>query len=71
MTETADLEAIEAIRVVRKYLREQWISEGCQTHQVWGCASCQAVRLDRDLEVLASEMMDQTHVDGADRPHKN
>lgn len=52
-----DEPVIDAIRVVQQHLREAWIVEGCRTHQVWGCASCQAAQLDRDLEILATEIL--------------
>jgi hypothetical protein len=65
MDEEADdadtLEAIEAIRRVRRHLAEKWISEGCRTVPSWGCVSCRAVSLDRELELLLSELQQYAH----------
>ena len=50
-----DIELLQAIRVVQRHLRQEWISEGCRVRPAWGCASCQAVELDRQLDMLAAE----------------
>lgn len=50
------VEALKAISVLSKYLAEQWIAEGCRTNAQWGCASCEAVELDRKLQMLAADI---------------
>ena len=52
------IEALKAISIICKYLADQWIAEGCRTNPQWGCSSCEAVELDRRLQMLAAEIRD-------------
>lgn len=65
MTETATTfqyddgpETLEAIRVVRKHLADNWISDGCRDHtdRMFGCVSCQAAVLDDALASLQNDI---------------
>ncbi len=60
MTETPIFEnaaeVLAAIGVVRKHLTEEWISGGCRTEQSFGCASCRALQLDQELELLQEDL---------------
>jgi hypothetical protein len=60
---TDAVETIEAIRRVRRHLNEKWISEGCRTVPSWGCVSCRAVALDRELELFLQELQEYAHAD--------
>lgn len=51
-----DREAIEAIEVVRSYLHDYWISEGCEDHPMMDCMSCQADVLQQQLTMLANSI---------------
>jgi len=67
MSETmdeVDVKALQAIRTLTEYLNTQWISEGCRTHPQWGCASCEAVELERQLGMLAHEIRENAGVAG-------
>lgn len=48
-----DTLVLKAIEVVIAHLDQEWISEGCETDHAFGCGSCQAVFLKKQLEGLA------------------
>jgi len=52
-----------AIRVVQDYLTSEYIVEECSGQMAFGCASCQAIMLRHELDVLLNE------VDGATVRH--
>lgn len=52
---------LACIDKVRHYLAVNYIVDGCRQHRALGCASCQAVEIDRALELLASEVTDNLH----------
>lgn len=47
-----------ALDVVVRYLREQYIVDGCRTERVFGCASCEAIDLEQRLIALGREIME-------------
>ena len=57
MTE-ADDAVLAAITTVQKHLDTEWISEGCFEHQAFGCASCRAVVLRKELTLLADYLIE-------------
>jgi hypothetical protein len=50
-------EVLTAIRRVQKHLRDGYIVDSCRGHPVVGCASCEAVDLERLLEKFAGELV--------------
>lgn len=56
MPENAEI--LKAIEVVKRYLDEEWITEGCLEHQAFGCASCRAIALRQELTLLADDLID-------------
>lgn len=48
----------EAVEVIRKHLYSEWISEGCKADHAFGCASCQAVLLEKELDGILSWLED-------------
>lgn len=51
-------EVLIAIRRVQKFLDTHFITEVCRGDKTFGCASCQAVGIHDDLEMLAQEIED-------------
>jgi hypothetical protein len=58
-------EMLDAIAIVRKRLRDDWINAGCEKDQVWGCPSCRAIALDTELRLLAEEYEGDRAMPGA------
>jgi hypothetical protein len=56
MSETSAV--LAAIEVVKRHLDNDWISEGCFEHQSFGCASCRAVALRKELTLLADYLIE-------------
>lgn len=56
-----EVEILSCIDKIRYFLTEQYIVEGCRQHRALGCVSCQAIEIDRALELLASEITDNLH----------
>jgi len=52
----------EAGEVIRAHLHSEWISEGCAADHAFGCPSCQAVFLERELEGLVSWLGEEQDV---------
>lgn len=52
-----------AIQAVKDHLDKEWIAEGCETDHAFGCASCQATLLKRQLDGLASWLDGKTAAD--------
>lgn len=50
----------EAVETLRKHLYAEWISDGCKANHAFGCASCQAVMLERELDGVLSWLDDAT-----------
>lgn len=48
-----DMQLMRAIAVVRDHLQSELISDSCRDHAMFGCVSCQALALDRQLALLA------------------
>lgn len=48
-----------AVEIIREHMEAEWISEGCKADHAFGCASCQAVLLMRELDGLISWLDDQ------------
>lgn len=54
MSETITKEELhKAIEVVKAHLDQEWISQGCEENHAFGCASCQAVLLKKQLDGLS------------------
>ena len=49
---------IACIEAVKNYLDREWISKGCETEHAFGCASCQAVFLKKQLDSLIDRSED-------------
>ena len=49
---------LSAINVVKAHLDKGWISEGCYEHQTFGCASCRAVALRKELTLLEDYLIE-------------
>lgn len=49
-------QVMDAIHVVQKHLRKDWMDEGCKDERVLGCASCTMTRLHEDLNMLMYEI---------------
>ncbi len=49
---------VEAARVIKQHLDEEWIVDGCDEpgNTAFGCASCRAVRLKKALDALVYEI---------------
>lgn len=61
-------EVLAAIRVVQRFLTEGYIVEECaQQTAGMGCASCQAIGIRSDLEMLAGEIVDDLSRASRDR----
>jgi hypothetical protein len=39
-----------AIEIVKQHITDEWIIEECAGDEVFGCASCNAIRLRRELD---------------------
>lgn len=59
-------QVIDAVEVIKDHLKSQWISEGCEKDQAFGCASCQAVRLSNELDSLANWLKEDGAVPAVD-----
>lgn len=51
-------EVRNAVETIKAHLSAEWISEGCKADHYFGCASCQAVFLQRELDGLVSWLED-------------
>ena len=51
-------EVLASIRRVQAFLEVNFITEGCREDRMFGCASCQAVGIHENLEMLAHEVED-------------
>lgn len=47
---------IDAIHLIQRYLRKEYIVESCKGERVLGCASCTMTRLHEDLDMLMYEV---------------
>lgn len=47
---------IDAIHLIQRYLRKEYIVESCKGERVLGCASCTMTRLHEDLDMLTYEV---------------
>ena len=56
-----------AVNTIRAHLYSEWISDGCKADHAFGCASCQAVLLERELDGLVS-WLDAHESDGSPPP---
>lgn len=54
--EASDKAALRAIEHVQQYLRDAYIVDGCRTLPSFGCASCEAIALERQLELVAADI---------------
>ncbi len=52
MTDSSIKDVIAAIGIIQQYLRDDFIVEECRNEPTEGCASCEAVELERRLEWL-------------------
>ena len=52
-----DDQVMEAIRLLRDHLQEEWISDGCKSEPAMYCASCHAVELERKLLMFETELL--------------
>lgn len=43
-----------AVEIIREHLYAEWISDGCKADHSFGCASCQAVLLEKELDGIVS-----------------
>jgi hypothetical protein len=53
MTDFAIQRVLDAIEIIQRHLDEDWIAEGCNDERSFGCASCHAVMLRTELQMLA------------------
>lgn len=49
-------ELMDAIHLVQRHLRSEWMEPGCKDERVMGCASCTMTRLHEDLDMLIYEI---------------
>jgi hypothetical protein len=56
MSENAEI--LSAINIVKAHLDKDWISAGCYEHQAFGCASCRAVALRKELTLLEDYLIE-------------
>lgn len=49
----------EAVETLRRHLEAEWISDGCKANHAFGCASCQAVLLLKELDGVLSWLDDE------------
>lgn len=47
---------VEAIEVINEYLDQEWISEACREYHSFGCASCSAKLLKKQLDGIANNL---------------
>ena len=47
---------IDAIHLIQRHLRDEYIVESCGDERVLGCASCTMKRLHDDLDMLMYEV---------------
>lgn len=47
---------LDAIHLIQRYLRKEYIVESCKDERVMGCASCTMTRLHEDLQMLEYEI---------------
>ena len=50
------MELIDAIHLIQRFLRKEYIVESCKGERVMGCASCTMTRLHEDLDMLMYEI---------------
>lgn len=46
----------DAIHLIQRHLRDEYIVESCKGERVMGCASCTMTRLHEDLDMLMYEI---------------
>jgi len=47
-------EVRRAVETIKAHLNAEWISDGCKADHSFGCASCQAVMLERELDGIVA-----------------
>lgn len=56
---------VDAIHLIQRHLRKEWMVESCQGERVLGCASCTMTRLHEDLAMLMHEVENTLMNDGS------